>query len=59
MSLFTESDKEYDPMNLTKEEQEIRVLKGLCPHNKGWTYFNRYEDDIVYTCNICGEWASV
>lgn len=59
MSSSPEKKNKLDPLNPTEEEQALRVLQGKCPHNRGWTYFGRYNDDIVYTCNSCGEWQSI
>jgi len=39
----------------TEEEQIARVLKGLCPHNKGWVFHGFYHNGKVYKCSKCGE----
>jgi hypothetical protein len=39
----------------SEEEQVVRVLKGKCPHNKGWTFYGHGHNDSAYTCNLCGE----
>lgn len=43
----------------TKDEQMLLVLKGECPHNKGYSYLNGYADEIVYTCKKCGAWKTI
>lgn len=37
------------------EEQVIRILKGLCPHNEGWYYDGHGHNYSVYKCAKCGE----
>ena len=42
----------------TKEEQLLLILKGECPHNKGWSYAGPGHNDDAYECKLCGktEW---
>lgn len=47
-----EADKIFTP---SEEEQTLRVLKGLCPHNKGWRYDGHGHNDEAWKCNLCGE----
>ena len=36
-----------------EEEQTMRILQGLCPHNKGWTYVGHSHNSDAYMCNSC------
>lgn len=42
----------------SEEEQLILILKGQCPHNKGWLLVGHGHNDDSYKCNLCGkvEW---
>ena len=39
----------------SKEEQLILILKGKCPHNKGWKYDGHGHTDDAYICCLCKE----
>lgn len=39
----------------TEEEQAILILKGECPHNKGWNYAGHGHNDDAYECRLCGK----
>lgn len=45
------------PRGLTPspEEQTLRILRGECPHNMGWTNVGHGHNDEAYECNICRE----
>lgn len=38
-----------------EEEQVVRILKGQCPHNQGWTHIGHGHNDDYYECNMCEE----
>lgn len=42
--IFTPSD----------EEQTLLILKGLCPHNKGWYYYGHSHNEECWRCAVCG-----
>ena len=37
----------------SEEEQTLLILKGECPHNKGWEYTGHGHNDIAYQCRLC------
>ena len=39
----------------TKEEQTFNLLKGICPHNGGWTWDGHGHNDDAYKCQLCKE----
>lgn len=38
-----------------EEEQTMRILQGLCPHNQGWTYVGHAHNSDAYMCRLCSE----
>lgn len=36
------------------EEQIIRLLSGLCPHNAEWVYDGHSHNESAYRCILCG-----
>jgi hypothetical protein len=45
-----------DPTNNltpTKQEQVVLILKGECPHNKGWVHIGYTNKSTVYQCKLC------
>lgn len=47
-----EATKLFTP---TTEVQTFRILQGLCPHNKGWTWDGHGHNDDCYRCKLCRE----
>lgn len=45
----------YELFTPSEQEQMVRILKGECPHNKGWTWSGHGHNDDAYECNICFE----
>ena len=39
----------------SEEEQLILILKGQCPHNKGWHWIGHGHNDDTYKCALCKE----
>lgn len=39
----------------SEEDQTYKILKGLCPHNKGWRYAGHGHNDDAYECKLCLE----
>ena len=39
----------------TEKEQAWRILKGECPHNKGWHYEGHGHNSSYYRCALCGK----
>lgn len=37
-----------------EKEQTLLILKGECPHNKGWVYAGHGHNDMAYQCRLCG-----
>jgi hypothetical protein len=44
-----------DILTPSEDEQILRILKGLCPHNKGWIYVGFNDCDDAFGCKICNE----
>lgn len=39
----------------SKEEQAWLILKGECPHNRGWIYEGHGHNSSFYRCALCGK----
>jgi len=48
-------DDAHGDLTPSPEEQIIRILKGLCPHNEGWSYAGHSHNDDAYKCRLCGD----
>lgn len=48
----SEATKLFTP---SEEDQTYKILKGLCPHNKGWRYAGHGHNDDAYECKLCLE----
>ena len=52
---MTYNDNANEWLTPTEEEQAIRILKGECPHNQGWSFEAHGHNDSAYKCRLCGE----
>lgn len=37
------------------QEQTLRILQNLCPHNKGWQHDGHGHNDDCYKCKLCNQ----
>ena len=51
-----DQDQINEILTLTKEEQELLISEGKCPHNKGWKFRGFGHNDTAYSCLICDEY---
>lgn len=39
----------------SEQQQTMLILKGQCPHNKGWRHVGHGHNDDCYECKLCHE----
>ena len=49
------SDPAQRYLTPSKEEQALKILRGECPHNRGWIYSGHSHSDAAYVCSMCGK----